>query len=131
MPRLADPARSGDRHDPGRGERVEGALDVVDATDEVVQGPDVRVDHPPGDVAGLDARRLQHEQVLVAPQAAHLVLADIDEANVVGKHVGDEVVRRARHERLAALGQASDPRGAIHRASVVVAVALLRFPAVE
>ena len=68
----------------------------------------LRVDHPPGRVLRDSMPGASNtNRCSLRRRPLDLVLTDIDEANVVGKHVGDEVVRScAVHERLAAPGQA-------------------------
>ena len=80
---------------------------------------------------GIDTRRLDQEEVLVAAQALDLVLTHVDEAHAFGQHVGNEVVGGARNEYLATGREPADPRRAVDGAAVVVAVALLSFSGVQ
>ena len=59
------------------------------------------------------------------------MLAEVDDRGVVGQRVADQLLRRVGQHDLAAVRGRGDARAAVHRRSVVVAVAVLGGPRME
>ena len=65
------------------------------------------------------------EQPLGSAQVTQPVLPEVDDPAVLGHRVVEELFGRERHDDLAAVRHRHQPRGAVHRGAVVVAVASL------
>ena len=134
--RLAAAARAGQREQARRGKRLAHVVEFTLATDEARQLIGQVVGQRVERAQRLERRRhvaaRRRKDLLGAPEVAQAMHAQIDQLHAIGQAIDDEIVRRARQQRLPAVRDRPQPRAAIDRlAEVVALVAQLRLGGVQ